>query len=71
MRLTRKAEVKSLPATSALGDFMLSEQPDHEAIARLAQSYWEQRNGEGGSPEEDWYRAEAELRRHLLVSSAD
>ncbi len=38
-------------------------EPDHDAVARLAQSYWESRKGEGGTPEEDWYRAEEELRR--------
>jgi len=35
---------------------------DQEAIARLAYSYWEDRGGQDGSPEEDWFRAEAELR---------
>jgi hypothetical protein len=33
----------------------------HEEIARLAYAYWEARRGEGGSPEEDWLRAEREL----------
>jgi hypothetical protein len=31
-----------------------------EEIARLAYSYWEARGRQGGSPEEDWYRAEKE-----------
>jgi hypothetical protein len=35
---------------------------DREAIARLAYSYWEARGCVGGSPEEDWIRAEQELR---------
>ncbi|MBS1857167.1 MAG: DUF2934 domain-containing protein [Acidobacteria bacterium] len=35
--------------------------PAHEEIARLAYSYWEARGGQGGSPEEDWARAEREL----------
>jgi hypothetical protein len=35
--------------------------PDHET-ARLAYSYWEARGCCGGSPEEDWLRAERELR---------
>lgn len=34
----------------------------HEEISRLAYSYWETRGCEAGSAEEDWYRAEAELR---------
>ncbi len=37
--------------------------PTHEAIARLAYAYWEARGGQGGSPWEDWYRAEQELLR--------
>lgn len=32
-----------------------------EAIARLAYSYWEARGRQGGSPEQDWLRAEQEL----------
>jgi len=35
--------------------------PSHDEIARLAYSYWEQRGREGGSPWEDWFRAEREL----------
>jgi hypothetical protein len=33
-----------------------------EEIARLAYSCWKDRGGQGGSPEEDWFRAEAEIR---------
>jgi hypothetical protein len=36
--------------------------PEYEEIARLAYSFWEARGGEGGTPEEDWLRAEQELR---------
>jgi hypothetical protein len=36
-------------------------QPEREAIARLAYAYWEARGHQGGSPEEDWNRAEREL----------
>ncbi len=35
----------------------------HEDIARLAYALWEARGGQGGSPEEDWLRAEQELRQ--------
>ena len=35
---------------------------DPEEVARLAYSYWEARGGNGGSPEEDWFQAEDELR---------
>jgi Protein of unknown function (DUF2934) len=34
---------------------------DSEAIARLAYTYWEARGGIGGTPEDDWFRAEHEL----------
>jgi hypothetical protein len=34
---------------------------DPERIARLAHSYWEARGCQGGSPEEDWLRAERQL----------
>jgi hypothetical protein len=43
---------------------------DHEAIARLAYSYWEARGCPIGSPEEDWYRAENELRRPIAATAA-
>jgi len=36
---------------------------DREEIARLAYSYWEARGFSGGSAEEDWCRAEAELKK--------
>jgi hypothetical protein len=37
--------------------------PTQSQIAELAYSYWEARGGQGGSPWEDWFRAERELRR--------
>jgi len=40
--------------------------PSREAVARLAYAYWEARGYQGGSPEEDWNRAE----RELLASAA-
>lgn len=36
---------------------------DREQIARLAYSYWVARGFQGGSPDEDWLRAEEELGR--------
>jgi len=35
--------------------------PSNEEIAKLAFLYWEARGCMGGSPEEDWLRAEREL----------
>jgi len=40
----------------------VAEEPSTEAIAKLAYSYWEARGCQGGSAEEDWLRAEQELR---------
>jgi hypothetical protein len=37
--------------------------PTQEDIAELAYSYWEARGFQGGSPWEDWFRAEEELNR--------
>lgn len=37
--------------------------PTHTEIAELAYRYWEARGGQGGSPWEDWFRAEQELLR--------
>ena len=35
--------------------------PSHEEVATLAYLYWESRGCQGGSPEDDWFRAEREL----------
>jgi hypothetical protein len=35
--------------------------PSHESIAMLAYTYWTERDGQGGSAEEDWLRAEYDL----------
>jgi len=40
-----------------------------ETIARLAYSYWEARGYVGGSAEEDWLRAEREIREGLMTSA--
>jgi hypothetical protein len=37
-------------------------EPTHEQIAELAQKYWQQRGYTDGRHEEDWLRAEKELR---------
>ena len=37
--------------------------PTQQAIASLAYSYWEARGCHGGSPWDDWFRAEQELLR--------
>jgi hypothetical protein len=44
---------------------------DPEVVARLAHSYWEARGCEGGSPEEDWFRAEQELSGRAAKAAAN
>ena len=39
-----------------------SAQPSQEQIAQLAEKYWAERGWPEGSPEQDWLRAEQELR---------
>ena len=42
---------------------------EQDEIAKLAFSYWEARGSQGGSPEEDWARAEQEIRSRRKVSA--
>ncbi|HJT87801.1 MAG TPA: DUF2934 domain-containing protein [Bryobacteraceae bacterium] len=42
--------------------------PERSEIARLAYSFWEARGCQGGSPEEDWLRAEQELQKRTVVA---
>jgi hypothetical protein len=37
-------------------------EPTREEIARLAEKYWAERGWPEGSPEQDWLRAEQELK---------
>jgi len=39
--------------------------PEHEEIERLAIQNWQQRGRPIGTPEEDWFRAEDEVKQHL------
>ena len=45
------------------GEIAAEPAPTANQVAQLAYSYWEARGRQGGSPEEDWARAEKELRR--------
>jgi hypothetical protein len=42
---------------------------DREAIARLAYFYWEARGCPYDSDHEDWFRAEAELRKQFAAAA--
>jgi Protein of unknown function (DUF2934) len=37
-------------------------------VAKLAYSYWEARGCQGGSPDEDWLRAEQELNAKFAIA---
>ncbi len=41
---------------------------EQDDIALLAYSYWEARGCPNGSPEEDWFRAERELRQRAAAA---
>jgi hypothetical protein len=43
---------------------------DREAIGRLAYFYWEERGCPNGSPDQDWFRAEAEVRHRLDAAAS-
>jgi hypothetical protein len=61
----RRPKKASLPAETPA--VPVSAQPglDQEDVARLAHSYWLERGGQGGSPEEDWHRAEQALKARV------
>jgi hypothetical protein len=68
LKIEPEVASKAVPMTSSVrapvqGD---SSSPKGEGgdveTARLAYSYWEARGGMSGSPEEDWDRAERELK---------
>jgi Protein of unknown function (DUF2934) len=45
----------------AVSAIVPSRTASHDAIARLAYSYWESRGYQSGDPQQDWLRAEREL----------
>ena len=44
---------------------------DKEVIDRLAYFYWEERGCPHDSADEDWFRAEAELRNRLAAAASN
>jgi hypothetical protein len=64
---TRKPPIR---ATTVTGDVVTAPPPEHKKIARLAYAYWQGRGCPDGSPEEDWFRAEEELRRRQSAYKA-
>lgn len=63
-------EVESIEVAMVEVEPMGAESPSHDEIAVLAYSYWEARSCQGGSPEEDWFRAERELRSQGATEKA-
>ena len=66
------AQIVGTPATvpSATGDnpnavANLAVQPTHEDIARRAYQLYEERGGEHGRDQDDWFQAERELQQFL------
>jgi hypothetical protein len=54
-RATKKTIEAAVPASEAVSAISTDE------ISRRAYSFWEARGYQGGTPEEDWFRAEREL----------
>jgi hypothetical protein len=57
------------PENKATDLFIENPVLDQEAIARAAYFCWEARGCPNDSPDEDWFRAEAELRIRLAASA--
>jgi hypothetical protein len=58
-RLKEKGQTDSGSQPEAVESHIVS--PAWEQIAGLTYSFWEARGYQGGSPEEDWFRAAQEL----------
>ena len=60
---SRKSSTRAKGAALATnGHEQSSLDVSRDDIARLAYTFWEQRGGDGCSPEQDWFRAESELK---------
>jgi len=64
---TPATKTRKTPATKAKGSVESitkshSGGPSHEQISELARKYWAERGYKDGHHEEDWFRAEQELR---------
>ena len=72
MKKATQSEVDGTPASpepgpaveEASGDAL-----DPEQVAKLAYSYAEARGFQGGSPDQDWFRAEEEIRHSRTKGS--
>ena len=57
-------------ADNSLEGYAAINAEDHSEIAKLAYQFYEERGRENGSAEEDWYRAEQEIRGRRGVPQA-
>lgn len=58
------SDVTSEPVAASVVEAVVTEYtPTHEEISALAYTYWIERGYTDGDAEQDWLRAEAELRR--------
>jgi hypothetical protein len=62
MRSARSLQEAASAGNSLQGYAAVNDPTEHEEIARLAYSYYLERGSDGGSAEEDWLRAEREVR---------
>jgi len=70
-RRATRAKAAAKPDRAGAKNQAVAKEPacEHEEIAALAHSYWEARGRQGGSPEEDWFRAVEEVRRRRQTSN--
>jgi Protein of unknown function (DUF2934) len=61
----RAAAAKKTAATTkpTVAERVTATMPTHAEIAQLARRYWEERGAQDGRAEQDWLRAERELRQ--------
>ena len=65
-----RTRAQSSPEVVETAAIIVLTEPSREEIAALAYSFWEARGCHGGSPEEDWIRAEEQLRTRASVATA-
>ena len=56
-----QAAAKTRKPSRKIGGVESASVSTHEKVALLAYKYWEERGRQGGSSEEDWYRAEKDV----------
>jgi predicted phosphoribosyltransferase len=62
-RAAAGAAKKTTAKKQTVAEQVTAMRPSHEEIARLAQQYWAERGWQEGQAEQDWLRAEQELRQ--------